>query len=771
MIRWIAIAVAFFSVLALAAALLLEGKLAAPRPAAERPGLTFGPIQRVAPPELKLPLPTLTVRTRGDAGVEVKLRGATTERDCATQGTAEPLCPGEYDVRATRDGTVGLAVVRLVRGEQRELDLELHRAHTLELTVLDDEKLPVDRAVVIAQHPATGYLLRGRSDSDGTLTLGPALSGEWQVLAWRDGWAPAATTVTAGHSATVRLGNLGTVDGTLEPKVNGVRLELTTLERVTVAQATTDGGAFRLGPVPTGKYELAVHDDGLEPHREPVKAPANGLTVRVSTGATLKGDLIGPEHQRLSGLVTLEGPGQTRTVIARDGVFEARALTPGRWRLTSGEGHATVLIEGGTSRVELTVPKYDGVISGSCEFDGGHRFPERVVVRAKSDDGTREASTACDGGRFELAGLPRGFYALEVEADEGRQAWSGPVGAAATGSDEVRVVVPGVALLSWRVVDETGHLLDVTQTREHFDSRDLELELTAPGHVALNRIASLERGRDTNLGDVVLSKGVRISGRVLDAATKDPIPGASVSVGGIEHVTPNDGTFALDEAPEAEVEVTTTHPRYVTDRRGFRAPGELSIELTRAARLKGPLVTVDGTQPGHVVVWANSNGATVVVPVEQGNFVTPHLADGRWLLRVMPLDDSAAVSGFDAVEVEVKGPGDRSVSLVERAAGLNLDVQVNDGEGAPTASDVLLVPRKETAPADEQQFAHLLQRPGLIGDSTQAPGRYRFSHVPPGAYTLLASARGRVWTVAMPVSVEGGMGPVLLSFPQVPYSR
>lgn len=724
-----------------------------------------GPAAAAVPAPALAPLPRLSVTVKGDAGVEVKRRGATSETGCATQGTAEPLCPGQYDVRASSPGQVALATVRLNRGDARQLALVPLPAGRLELLITDADRLPVDRVNVTAQSPSTGYVLKGRTDSDGTLALEPVTPGDWWVVAHRDGWGPAAGIATPGKTLKLQLGALGTVDGTLSPAADGVRVELLTPDLAVVAETVPDGGRFALGPVPQGKYVLRASSADFEPRTEAVSVPASNLTLRLSAGATVKGDLVGPAKERLDGQITATGPGPTRTATAQDGAFELRGLTAGRWILTSGAARAVAEVDGGATRVELIMPLFEGVIAGSCSFDGGHRMPAAVTVRAVPEKGPAVTSAACDAGSFELRGLERGFYALDVTAEEAGERWMGRAGPASTGTRDVPIVVPGVARLSYRLVDETGTELR-THTREHYEERDLELLLAAPGHVAVHRTISLYRGSATALGDVKLEKGAPISGRVLDAVTKDPISGAVMSVGGADHLTGKDGTFTSSEAAAGDVEVRFSHPRYVPLTRVTTAPGELSVELTPAARAVGELVTANGALPLGLDVWASSEQGSLLVPVERGAFATEHLADGRWLLRVVG-DDA---SGFETVELDIKGGGNRQVVLVERAAGVTFEVETFDREGAPTPSNVLLVPRAVTAPPNEEELQRMLRRPSLIADATARPARYRFLNVAPGAYTLLANARGRVWMVALPLLVQAGMSPVSVAFEQVPYS-
>lgn len=751
--RALLIAAALCVVGAAAALGLLRAPAQEPAVVAPEPALAEAP---EPPPAPSKPLPTLAIAVKGDAGVEVKRRGATSQQGCASEGTGEPLCPGQYDVRAVAPGQVALATVRLNRGDAKRLELQLQPAAKLELLVLDAEKLPVDRVNVVAQHGPSGAVLKGRTDSDGTLSFEPVVPGEWWISAQRDGFGPGAGVATTGKRLELRLGQVGVLAGQLEPPAAGVTLELLTPERALVAEAVTDGGGFVLGLVPHGRYRLRAQSRDFELREEEVTVPAPApLTVRLSSGATVKGDLVGPAREKLDGDVTASGPGPSRTVAARGGTFEVRGLSPGRWVLSSGAGSTAVSIDGGVMRVELVVPKWDGVIAGTCGFDGGHRMPATVLVRAQS------VTAACDGGAFELTGLQRGFYDLEVEASEGASRWTSTAGAAATGTRDVRVVVPGVARLTYRLVDANGAVLS-THSREHYEDRDFDLTLSAPGHVATPKMVSLVRGRDTALGDLVLAPGVTVKGRVLDAVTKDPISGVTV----LDHQTVEDGTFTLREAPAGETELRFTHPRYVPEVVRVTAPGEVAVELKPAARAVGTLITASGALPGRLDVWAISEHGSQLVPAEDGTFVTEHLANGRWLFRVV----GEGASAYEVAELDVKSGGDRAVTLVERGAGVSFDVEVRSGDGAALASDVLLVARAASAPANDEELQRLLRKPGLVGDATERPARYRFSNVPPGAYTVLASARGRVWTHAVPVMVQAGMLPVSVTFPHVPYS-
>ncbi|MBL8954699.1 MAG: hypothetical protein JNK82_28235, partial [Myxococcaceae bacterium] len=88
----------FAALAVLAVAVSLYGGLylrEAPPEPAKRVAQAQQPVPATPAPTPLLPLPRLTVKT--DAGVEVKRRGATAEAGCATGGTSQPLCPGQYD--------------------------------------------------------------------------------------------------------------------------------------------------------------------------------------------------------------------------------------------------------------------------------------------------------------------------------------------------------------------------------------------------------------------------------------------------------------------------------------------------------------------------------------------------------------------------------------------------------------------------------------------------------------------------------------------------
>ncbi len=741
------------------------------------------------PPAAPLaPLPRLTVRAL-DAGVEVRRRGATAETGCATAGTTEPLCPGEYDVRATTEKQAALAVVWLERGATKELDLALKPASSVELTVVDSDKLPVDRARVTAQHVVTGYVLEGKTDSDGTVSLGPVVAGDYLVMASRDGWAVGAAIVSAGRSATVRLPLLKALDGALSPPVSGLAVALRTPEHAVVAVAISDGGSFSFAGVPEGRYELAVESDDFVPRVEAVAVPSAGVTLALSAGATIKGDVRSvapviaarpkkpgvPEPEPpptalppdgTPHVVQVEGPGRSRTLATRDGAFELRGLEPGRWLLTSGRSRAIADVsDGGIARIELNVPRFTGTLDGTCAVTGGHRLPATVTVRALAETGEVWSSADCSSGTFELTGLQPGFYTLEAEAREGSEVWTGTSGAYPTGGHGVRVGVPGVAWLHWRMETADGRVLS-THQREHFESRDVEVpDEAAPFFVP--RVVALERGRDTDAGVFRFVEPAKLSGRVLDAATKDPIERATASVGSARFVTGEQGRFS-GELPEGTYRVRIEHPAYVAAERVADAPGETEVELVRAARAVGTVVTADGRAADGLEVWAISERATLKVPVTGNTFATPHLTDGRWLLRVA---GPGVLSAFDTVELDVKGSGDSAVQLVERAAGLTFEVAVTDAALDPVETDLLLVPRVAAGLANDLELERLLRFPGLVADSAGTPGRYRFEHVPPGGYTLLARARRHAWTLAVPVAVEPGMRPLGVTFPHVAYSQ
>jgi hypothetical protein len=710
---------------------------AAPAPAPQRP----------SPPRAPSTL-RATLAGFPDAKVEVTPRGAA----------------GQFDVRAQAGNQLALAVVRLAPGEQLELELQPQPQSTLDVSLFDTDKLPVDRAYVTAQHLTTGFIIKARSDSDGTVAFGPVAGGEWAVSASREGWATGAAVVTAGRpGGRITMPMTTWLPGQTYPAGALVRVALATPEHVSIAELVSDGGApFRLGPLPAGRYELEATADGFEPRREPVELPSSFVMLKLSVGAVVKGELT----EKLDATVTLDGPGGTRTVAARRGLFEARGLAAGRWRFSSGLGRTDVELDGGVTRVTIDLPRHGGVIAGSCGFDGGHRLPAQVTVRATAEDGSLAVSAGCDAGQFELGGLPAGFYAVEVDAVEGGERHHASLGSISTGPRDVAVRVPGVAWLRFHFVNPKGVRIDATET-EHYQSGQQTLSKSAEGLLVFEKTIALERGRDLDLGAISLMKGARVSGRVLDATTKDPIAGAKI----FSRVTGADGTFVTDEAPPGGGEVTVACPGYVTVTRWMDPGEEATIELQRAARAVGGLVTADGSAPEGLEVRAYlaDGGAVVAAAVESGTFATPHLTEGRWLLRVVP-EGGAPVSAFDTVELDVKGAGDRRVWLIERAAGVSFDAVVVDKSGAPTESELFLVPRPSPAPANQEELEALLRRPGLIADLTGKSARYRFRHVPPGAYTLLASARGRVWTLAVPVAVVPGMMPVRVAYEQVRYS-
>ncbi|MFE8595524.1 carboxypeptidase regulatory-like domain-containing protein [Archangium violaceum] len=91
-----------------------------------------------------------------------------------------------------------------------------------------------------------------------------------------------------------------------------------------------------------------------------------------------------------------------------------------------------------------------------------------------------------------------------------------------------------------------------------------KIELDAKGMASVLRTVEVQEGSDVDLGEVRMSPGRRIQGRVLDAETSAPVRGARVFADGSGGRTEEDGTFLLSHAEARPLSLHVEAPGFVS---------------------------------------------------------------------------------------------------------------------------------------------------------------------------------------------------------------
>ncbi|HVY49807.1 MAG TPA: carboxypeptidase regulatory-like domain-containing protein [Minicystis sp.] len=230
---------------------------------------------------------------------------------------------------------------------------------------------------------------------------------------------------------------------------------------------------------------------------------------------------------------------------------------------------------------------------------------------------------------------------------------------------------------------------------KHFDSRsgEFRLEKLAPGRYVLTASAEgrppahsepfqVEAGRTARGVKIVLPKGGRLTGHVVDAETKKPIGGAIVSLdsmttsqaNAIKPVTTDDaGAFTLDGAPPGPFSIRVGHLEYRTKIVPGLASGAAptSVEVELAPRGDGGNETEMAGIGAHILP---ANGLLKVLFVEpDGPAAKAGLAALDTILAIdgVPID---AMTMMDCTQ-RLRGPaGTKVVVTVDRGEPMDIAI-------------------------------------------------------------------------------------------------
>jgi len=507
-------------------------------------------------------------------------------------------------------------------------------------------------------------------------------------------------------------------------------------------------GAFRFDPPEAGRWLLAaVTARGFLPFapewgHSPVALDARagqhvrGLVVHLAPAEEILGRVLDAEGRavaeaevRLLGVAgeaalvsipdrfTSDAAGEFRFAAPVGAVVEARkaGFAPGRAELDligSLDHRLTVVL--GPSHGPLGEPAR---ISGRVVAKGGGPIPGALVVADREPafgPGLAVAQAAADAdGTFELGGLDPGRYRIGARA-EGRA--PGAVRGVQAGARDVVVELSEggrlrgcvrdaasgapVAPFTVLVLDRRGPLFRTLQrSRSFVDASgcyaldDLApgpaaVVVSAPGYAPSEEIAVDLPPQGEAIADALVDEGGRLTGTVLDAATRGPLPGARLSVeGGIadasstfpvlaEAATDAGGRFVLYGLPRRfsiSAAAAGHHARVVGGLVG--GPGVVTGPIEIALRPVAP-----GEQPrtdlvGIGVGIAPRGDALVVTALAPGGGAAEAgLAPGDAILKV----DGRPVSelGFGGAVSAIRGAEGTTVLLSIRRGEATFDVRV-----------------------------------------------------------------------------------------------
>ncbi len=503
-----------------------------------------------------------------------------------------------------------------------------------------------------------------------------------------------------------------------------------------------------------------------------LQAPAGRLTLE-GQAVTLGPNTPVP-HARIVVAKVGGSVADYRTGVAdANGRFTFRDLTAGSYRVfterqgylrgehgrraASGNGNPVWLVEGQTTRITVTmIPT--GAISGRVLDDG--RPARGVLVRAMRAsffDGRRTLNMADyarsdDLGEYRLFGLAPGIYYVTAAPPDGPRiegdTYVVPTIPSNANRNQRQVRTPAVDALAKDLVDATA-----------LDNR-IFVPVFFPGTTDETSAAAIEvqGGRTVPGIDLTVARSpiVRVRGRVVDAATGQPVQNVSVGVAPQEGRTLSiassmvdaSGSFELAAVPPGRYDLvarTTTNVRLfgtiaidVRDRNLENVTLAMTPGTTIRGRVSFTGVPAGTTAPSSFVQlnrMPNYTGYSVLLQPD-GTFTMENVETGEYRTRIAAgrrgfLVPVSARLGADDVTGRTfrVGPehANTPLELVFSLASGGIDIIVVDGNQRPVqGATVALVP---DAPQRNESARYR-------SASTDEFGKIRFDEVQLGEYRL-----------------------------------
>jgi protocatechuate 3,4-dioxygenase beta subunit len=540
------------------------------------------------------------------AGANVEIGGATLWPARGARANADGTCKiagllaGSYDLRATLGGLVSRVTMGLMleRGEDQEVTLVLEPGRFVTALVTDgsgpNPHLVPNADVVLAEEGLSSFPLRGRSGTDGKVTLGPISTGP-ATLSGRaaDFVGSAVVAVPDVLTGPVPLPLLrgGVLSGDVVDArgfpVDGASIEIIGSDSAGLPIAETPQLLrFRrshfswamAGPPPLiSAGELGVMPGPIPP------IPGSNAALAAAAVEALAQPLDADEE--ISPWITSAG-----------GHFRAAPVTPGRVRalvrhpdFVEGVSEAVLLLPGGEATVKVTLLR-GGSLEGRVKDERDNPVAgAEIEVVAERGTFQRATLTASDGS-FAFSALPREVTVnvrraenptriakrIPLTVEEGRKetleitlpALREPISITVLDDESRALELAEVSVLSLVPAEPLRHtgFSDAQGKVQVADARGLELRVrvAAPGFVAQTLVLGGKEERAAF--ELKLSRGVLLEGRVTALRGRRPVEGALVTLhsqGMRKTTTTNqDGDYRFADVALGQARLTVSHPEF-----------------------------------------------------------------------------------------------------------------------------------------------------------------------------------------------------------------
>jgi hypothetical protein len=325
-----------------------------------------------------------------------------------------------------------------------------------------------------------------------------------------------------------------------------------------------------------------------------------------------------------------------------------------------------------------------------------------------------------------------------------------------SGTGEVRLVFKTQARITGRVIGPDGVPVQRFEVNNHFvddergafaypiaKSGSKTLDFKAPGLVEVERTVEVQAGVDLDLGEVHLERGRRVTGRVVDAETGEPVAQARIELEGLPQdssepktlaraLTRENGFFDLEHVESRPLTLKVTHSRYRTQSMALGSGDEsVTVRLDAGATLDLSVRDVEG-QPLDAQVALLREGASrsEELRVRGGSLLHRGLEPGTYLAQVSRAQGSKRV--FLPQHVIIPDSGRVTLAFAEQKEGATLTLRFEGGEEALTGA---VIPGVTLPGTFSLEVLESWDKFALSPEEEK--GARTFRHLPPGRAVLL----------------------------------
>jgi hypothetical protein len=556
---------------------------------------------------------------------------------------------------------------------------------------------------------------------------------------------------------------------------------------------TDPEGRVATANLPHGEYTVRVSAPDRTSIEEVLRLDAGTRPGewRLRTGGRIEGRLQRPDEQPVADavlrLTQLERDATAGGTTGEDGTFRVAGLVAGHWRLRIEPREAAAIVrdgivvrEGGTTTLGTLYTRPGLEIEGRIVDTAGDPVAEAEISVREAEGVPRQLrlTRSADDGGFVASGLPDRPVNLLIDGPEGyasavvekavpperglrvelvpsgtvcgtvlTDAGDVPAGATLSAFPRVEGLLKNhdeLVRARTRDVDPASGRFCIEDT---YPAAEVEVRASAAGFQSAGATVSVDPGEESGPVELVLERGLRLSGAVVDSSGVGVREVSIYPKAGTMVFSDDRGEFFLDGLRAGMNRVLADHPDYAAARTDVMLPlptdERFTIVLEEGGTIEGSVTHHDGRPAAGIAVTLAEPSKRRLTD-EEGKFRFEHVPSGS---RKLSRRGGGRYNDFEHREVPV---ADGETVRVDFELGVVLEGRLLRG-GAPVSGVAIALAQ----PHDPAEFAggdHAVRR-----TFSDEQGGYRLAGVRPGWGTLTVEEPRHI--TVRPIEIPAGEEP------------